>query len=532
MNQVYANLADLGKTVEEAGVRSALPTMEAKGAEAVSQDPETGEISIKPRIVFNALDQAWNHGMRTAAAVQADGSQDNALLELSQQHLDDPNGFRLAGSQLVKDMAANEPIEIRGGLLQTGLQKVNRLAAGIQTDKIQRDLELAHKSVQSQIDFKKNQALQLARSGAITSQPYLQLVSEVDSLYGSLEGNHGIAFSADQHHAAMAEFTAEAKIQALLGNFNFAMSKNGTAAAMQAFEAAVNDPNLGLDIDHARAFTSQARQMVNEYQAAQDHADAVAQRNLRQTYDATEKDGIELQARGALTQGWVLANKSRLDPSAFAALLRMTAGGSAHDDPATVAALLPRIYGAGDPSAKSDVAMAAANGRLTTDTATKFFGILNQSVPPDVKRWQSYIVARMSPSTLEGKFDPDAADRQQSALQEYRDFAIQTPNATAQQLRQRADDILAIHSLGGLTSSRLGSNGTRVPLLVGTLENPNVSQSATRIKQRYLALHNYNIAAVTSDPNFQIDMRRLMEVAERADYLRSIEQGNFNGGQP
>jgi hypothetical protein len=140
----------------------------------------------------------------------------------------------------------------------------------------------------------------------------------------------------------------------------------------------------------------------------------------------------------------------------------------------------------------------------------------------------------MAPSVLGQKFDLDAADRQQDALQEYRDFAARTPSATSQQLRQKADDILAIHNLGGVLSSRLGFNGAAVPLLVGTLDRPNISASATKLKQRYTALHNGDRAAAQADPNFQIEMRRLQEINERAAYLNSIEQGAFNGtnGQP
>jgi hypothetical protein len=531
MGAAYAGLADFGKKVEDLGVKAALPTMEAKGADAVIRDPVTNKLSVQPRLVLNALDASYNHGAMLNFAAQSELDQTSDLTDIKDRYINDPNGFRDAATAYVKAQAGatGVPPELRTPILQAGLEKVAQFRSGLAAQKAALDFKKFQGTSQSLIDTKSNELLQIANQHGVDTPEFHQLIGEVDSLYGSMQNNPQMAFSPEQHQAAMAELIGNAKVQATLGTFNVALSKSGTIKALQSADTFLHSPNLNLTPTQVHSFASQFHAMAEERQAETAHADAMSARNLKMTQDNTEKDGIELAARGGLTMNWVLANKRKLDPTAFSSLLRATTSPATRDNPATVADLMPRVYVNGDPTARDDIGAALRNGHLTPDTAAKFYNELGQSTPPDVKRWQSYLVGRMKPSTIEGKFDPDAADRMQGALEDYRDFTGRTPNATPQQLRQRADDILAIHSLGGAVSARVGFTGIQVPLIVGTLDKPNAAQSGTNIKNRYLALHGGDKNAVMADPNFQIDMRRLKEIADRANYLQSVEQGAFNG---
>lgn len=395
LGQAAEKLGDIGDTMLK-------PEMESKGAQAVTRDPTTGQLSVQLRTPLNDLDLAYNHAAASAFAAQSSGDRRLALQQMAQDNVDDPDKFRVLATQYIKTQAGGSgvPSELRGDILNDGLQDVTQFTTGLVAAKQKRDVQNNLTSINDAIGNSKNDIYALAHDGGTDTPDFQiawgklqnQLVQKRNPLFGVTQ---------EQIDQEASETLSNARGEATIGAALNEAKANGAASGVEFADKALWSPSLNLSPAQRSTFSNRAKTEIGEWAATQ--RDASTQ--LKQVVESRLDDAA---ATASITGRWdtivspnEIANAYKDNPSKGAdiisALNAKAQGYSyskqvANATPATIAAMDAQLNPAANLSPKtgfdafySDYLSKVEGGYTPSDGngSPANFGI-NQGANPDI----------------------------------------------------------------------------------------------------------------------------------------------------
>jgi hypothetical protein len=285
----WSSLADTGAQLEQIGTEMLKPEMAAKGSQAVTRDPATGDLTVEMRTPLNELDVAYNHAAQASFAAQSEGDRRAYLQKLAIDKLDDPEGFRLLATDYVKKQAggAGVPSALRGDLLNTGLADVTQFTANLTGQKQQRDVRKQLGAINSGITSTKNDIFALSHDGGTETPDFAAAVAKLrnqqDQLRNPVFGISGQAIDDD-----IAETVAQAHGEAALGMALREAKANGTQAGLDFLEKAMWSKDLNLSPQQRESYVSRGKREIGEWDALR--RDAMVE--MRQGVDQRLDDAV------------------------------------------------------------------------------------------------------------------------------------------------------------------------------------------------------------------------------------------------
>lgn len=509
----YAGLGNLGRSLRELpGIAKALGSDE-EGAAEVTRDPETGELRTpEMRIPWNFWNEEVNRAILTKYGTESEADYQVNIRRLSLENQDDPDKFAKLARAYVDGTVQKAPSALRNDLRSLGTRLAAQYQGRIAEAKMQREIESGKESLYAQIYQRRNDVVVLAgNAGGLETQEGRQALAELRSYYEELVNNPLYGVGRAQADNELSRIQSEARVEALVVPFE----RKGIGS-LASIQAAITDPSLNLSPPEIRAAQNRVEQALDRRRVLADRARALSREARGEAADAITKNLIDLSVSGRLKPEHVQAARNVLSPGAYQAFLSAAVSPAVRDDMNTVYDLMPRVYSG--TANQNEITQALRAGRITPDTAQSWYGRMNQTVPSEVSRAYKDIFSTLDRQDgMFGKSEQAAtiATRQREATREFDDWMKRNPRATEQQIRAKADDIIAYHgsklpmaptpsllkpSLGPVVDRRL-------------LPKVDFESIRTDLKRRMKARHNGDWLKASRDPDF----RRAM------DYLKSLE---------
>lgn len=279
----WSALGQAGEELEQIAITAMVPEQEAKGAEAVTRDPE-GNLKVETRTPLNRLDIAYNRGAASAYAAQSEGDRRAALSELAEKHLDDPVAFRTAADAYVKQQAVNAPMEFKADLLAEGQREITQRSEYLVNQKRRRDTQVQLGDLNAGIGQTSNDVYALARQGGTHTEDFAAAVGKLDSQISQL-ANPIFGVGPVERAAKRAEIISGAEAEAVLGSVEKEAATRGVEKAQDLLEKAIWDPELNLTPPQREAYAARGRRMLNEMEAKGREAALIARQEVEYKLD-------------------------------------------------------------------------------------------------------------------------------------------------------------------------------------------------------------------------------------------------------
>ena len=285
----WSSLADAGAQLEQIGTEMLKPEMAAKGSQAVTRDPTTGDLTVEMRTPLNELDVAYNHAAQASFAAQSEGDRRAYLQKLAIDKLDDPEGFRLLATDYVKKQAggAGVPSALRGDLLNTGLADVTQFTANLTGQKQQRDVRKQLGAINSGITSTKNDIFALSHDGGTETPDFAAAVAKLRNQQDQLR-NPVFGISGQEIDDDIAETVAQAHGEAALGMAVREAKAHGTQAGLDFLDKAMWSKDLNLSPQQRESYVSRGKREIGEWDALR--RDAMVE--MRQGVDQRLDDAL------------------------------------------------------------------------------------------------------------------------------------------------------------------------------------------------------------------------------------------------
>jgi hypothetical protein len=266
----YEGLGKMAEQLSDIGNKMLLPEMADKGAQAVTRDPGTGELSVHTRVPLNDLDVAYNHAAQAAFLTQSEGDRRSALQQLAIDHIDDPAAFNELATKYVKTQAggAGVPTGLRGDILNTGLHDVQQFTSGLVTKKQERDTKNQFDTINAGIRDTSNDIYALAHQGGTQTPDFAAAVGKLQNQLNTLGGNPLFKMSPAEIEEKKSQILSSAEGEATLGHALQMAKDNGSDAGLAFLQKAVWDPKLNLTPSQRETFEHRGTAEIHQWDAS------------------------------------------------------------------------------------------------------------------------------------------------------------------------------------------------------------------------------------------------------------------------
>lgn len=251
------------------------------------------------------------------------------------------------------------------------------------------------------------------------------------------------------------------------GTYSELVSPNPKSAEIQALSPAERVTLL-----------SHADSMLHQRIADARETQTMANEQQRRNSDALLKQGILMHEQGGLTPQWIEKFHSVWEPQAYEYLYRLQSGKGGETDPRTYVDLTQRV-GRGE-NVSQPAADALFAGRLQLSDYKQFANIADKGMPSPMKLGADVIDDRLKPGIAE-KYDPVQHQRHSDAVQDYWEWALAHPNATAHDSMTQAKQIAHDHAFINFGETKLTLPMPRY--MTGTRVKPDLDSAAQRTFQ-------------------------------------------------
>lgn len=207
--------------------------------------------------------------------------------------------------------------------------------------------------------------------------------------------------------------------------------------------------------------------------AAEERAYRLAEREAKETADATAKDGDRLVASGGLTSGWIEQNRDNLSPEDFRYFYGKLTGRD--EDAETNSVLYAELRdraGRGE-DVRDEARVALINREIKASDFDRITSEVEQQRPGWFKRGLDYISTSAGVSDLNP--DPSAAQRKADMLDDWSAWADQNKDATQEQARTAYRNIVEEYAIIDRQQMTITFRSPRY--LVGTRNQPDLDST-------------------------------------------------------
>lgn len=269
-NAPYAALSNVAGQLGDFATKALEPQMEDQGAQAVTRDPGTGQLTVQTRLPLNDLDAAYNHGAESAFAAQSETDRRQALRQMAIDNIDDPAQFQNEATAYVKQQAggAGVPPGLRTDILTSGLQDVGQFSGNLVTQKQARDTRNQLTTINGAIEDTKNDIFALAHDGGVNTPDFSNAVAKLKNQYGTLR-NPIFGVTQDDLDHRFSDTISQANAEATVGQAVSAAKANGATAGMTFLDKAIWSPDLNLSPAQRSAYQQRGNREIGEWTAQQ-----------------------------------------------------------------------------------------------------------------------------------------------------------------------------------------------------------------------------------------------------------------------
>lgn len=254
------NLADLVEPMAEEQAMAA-------GAAAVGRDAE-GNLTVVAGPAIGRLGQVYTRSMRATYLAQLNPEVDRQLLEIRQQHPDDPAGFQAASAGFVRELRLRQPDPIlRESVGAMAAQSANEHFVGMSRDKMATDLRNAKVALETRVAALDDKMAALARQGGTGTDAYRALQADQRALYGELGANPAWGYSPAVVNDKLARGESRHKAEAIVGGAERIYEARGYEEALRTVEGLVRDPAMALSEAERNAYLGQAKAQLASREA-------------------------------------------------------------------------------------------------------------------------------------------------------------------------------------------------------------------------------------------------------------------------
>ena len=285
---------------------------------------------------------------------------------------------------------------------------------------------------------------------------------------------------------------SEALARTYLAANKVTYEKRGFAAAWAELNDLATDERI--DYRVRRQVIDQRQTDLREEMRAEATIQEQAAKFVSEREEETAKAGWTLQAEGALTKDWVLANRKHLGKTDYVSLLNATKPGAVEDEVPLYDAVQARIFAGEDVTA--DIVAAERAGQFRTETARTLISQNRAKLAGGLENPYETALRNLSESFDPGPFstDPVARRRKADAVETFkRDFTAENDRrAQSNKPPLTADETFALRDTVRDRFSLIAWEETSLLLpkprfFVGTRSDPNIAASETALVQEYRA---------------------------------------------
>lgn len=232
----------LGDKLEAA----AEPIHQAAGAKAVELDSK-GNPRVNWRFGFNAGDDAFNAAARQAGLAKWKTGFADEMQQLRAQHVNDPEAFRAAAGEFLKQAGRGDPL-LAPFMEQEAGNVISQHFRGLLTDKQNTDRQRFNNDLKAREQHLTGQLERLYEEGGGNTPEAQALLSEMYDLRRSLANNPEFAYSDAQREIDDEHTSQHLAATAIVGEFRRRYADTGDlAGTIQEAERRLSDLNLPPD---------------------------------------------------------------------------------------------------------------------------------------------------------------------------------------------------------------------------------------------------------------------------------------------
>lgn len=280
------------------------------GAQAVSRDPNTGQLSVSYQPPIFAWNKAYNDAASKSYVAQAKGDIQQNAFALAQKNPTDPVAFQSAYKAFADGYIAKAPAQVRGDLTDEASQLGAQFTEGIAKGKASFDISNAKTALQSQYSEYTNQAYALARQGGENTPDIAAAVAKAKSVSDQMVANPLFGYTPADQARDSAELQGGMQAQGIIGHAINAGRAEGEQSGLDLLNTGIWDPKLNLSTAQRSSFEAQGRSMIREDGAAARSAQTDMQREVLYQLD-------DASAAAEMTGDWTKVVKPNDILSAF-----------------------------------------------------------------------------------------------------------------------------------------------------------------------------------------------------------------------
>lgn len=268
-----SGLNDIAQSVEGIVEKKINDDQTAKGADAVSRDPATGDLQFHPKFDLIPGAAAYNKAARASYEAQSDGDQKLTLQKIFNDNSDDPlKAQTLAQARIDGQVAKAPDPESKVFLRTNGSQLVSQFMLGAVQKKNTADAVDQYGSIAATADGAADDAMDLAyQHGSDTPEAK----AAATKYFGYLDQLKNPAFSSvpgakspAELEVQKTEFQGNLLGEALRGHALNVAKSQGVEAGFDFIQSALYDPNYKMSMTQRDHFADSGRQDIRQWKSA------------------------------------------------------------------------------------------------------------------------------------------------------------------------------------------------------------------------------------------------------------------------
>lgn len=270
----------VGNVIQKTVIDPKIQQAQQDGAQAVSRDPTTGQLSVNYQPPTFAWNKAYDDAASKSYVAQAKGDIQQNAFALAQQNPTDPEAFQSAYKAFSDGYIAKAPAQVRGDLTDEAAQLGAQFTEGIAKGKATYDVSNAKTALQSQQTEYANQAYSLVRQGGENTPDIQASVANWKSTTDQMVANPLFNYTPADQARDLAELQGGMQAQGVIGHAINAGRADGEQAGFDLLNQGMWDPKLNLTPAQRSTFETQGRSVIREDGAAARSAKTEAQQSV------------------------------------------------------------------------------------------------------------------------------------------------------------------------------------------------------------------------------------------------------------
>lgn len=252
-----AGLNDFGDATQQQITNYEKSAASMKGAQAVTRDPTTGQLSVQFMPQLDEVSAAYNQTAASTYNAQAQNDIQGNLQKLAAQNPTDPQAFMTAAQAYTKSYVQNAPAEVRGTLQDLAATEMGRYNEGIFAEKTKLVTSDALQAIDTQASQQANTFLALANQGGANTPDFQKAHDAYKALLQQKVANPLFGYTPAKAAADLKELEGEGQGEAIVGNASRLAQANGAEAGIALADKSIWSPDI--DLTEAQRVHYQAR---------------------------------------------------------------------------------------------------------------------------------------------------------------------------------------------------------------------------------------------------------------------------------